>query len=401
MFFPYRVKNPPKRFPVVTLSLIALNVIVYSFTTEHYLWIREDVVNAYAFQLWKSPFINTFTSAFLHMDILHLLGNMWFLWVFGPAVEDRLGIPKFLLVYFATGVMGDVTQALLDVAFLGANQPVIGASACIFGVAGAYLYAFPWSTVCVFYFIWFIVRVWTGVWEVAALWVIGAYMALDLWDGLVSGATHASGGVASFAHVGAGVGGLLISLLLRVKRDTEALSEARAVHADTKDLDNMPFYALERMLEAEPDNLDVLRAIVGPAIRQRQSQVVVDAIARMSWPLIEKDPYVVYSYLMDLRGDPGIYQSVHLLRLAGQFERLGNHDKAINVYKMIVDTRPMEREAENALYRMAYCYWTAYQHKDSARACLAELQKRFPLGEMIPYGRALWKQIQSRQPGAP
>ncbi len=397
MFFPYRVKNPPKRFPVVTLSLIALNVIIYALTTEYFLWIREEIVKGYAFQLWKTPIYTVLTSAFLHADIFHLLGNMWFLWIFGPAVEDRLGIPKFLLVYFATGVMGDMTQALLDVAFLGANQPVIGASACIFGVAGAYLYAFPWSTVCVFYFIW-LIRIWTGVWEVAALWVIGAYLALDLWDGLMSGASHASGGVASFAHVGAGVGGLLIAWLLHVKRDTESLSEAKAVQADTKDLDNMPFYALERMLEAEPDNVDVLRAIIGPAIRQGQQHVAVDAIARMGPSLILKDPYVVYSYLMDLHGDSSIYQPVHLLRLAGQFERLGNHDKAINVYKSIAETRPTDMEAENALYRMAYCYWTAYKHKDSARACLAELQKRFPRGQMMPFAASLWKQIQAQQP---
>jgi membrane associated rhomboid family serine protease len=341
-----------------------------------------------------------FTSAFLHADILHLLGNMWFLWIFGPAVEDRLGILLFLLVYFATGIAGDCTQALLDVAFNGTNLPIIGASACIMGVAGAYWFAFPWSTVCVFYLIIFFIRFWYGVWEIAALWVIGAYLALDLWDGLVSGATHAGGGVASFAHVGAGVAGVLMALLLHVKRDTESLSEAKAVHADTKDLDNMPFYALERMLEAEPDNIDVLRAIVGPAIRQGQQHVVADAVKRMGPSLITKDPYIVYSYLMDIHGDPAAYQSVHLLRLAGQFERLGNHDKAINVYKMIVETRQAEMEAENALYRMAYCYWTAYQHKDSVRTCLAELQRRFPRGEMMPFAASLWKQVQAQQPDA-
>jgi len=163
MLLPYRVKNPPARFPYVTVSLIAVNVIVFGLTSDYFLVVREGVVKSYAFQLWKTPFLNSFASAFLHGGIFHLLGNMWFLWIFGPAVEDRLGAGKFLGVYFATGLVGDLSQALLDVAFLGEPQPVIGASACIMGLAGAYWFAFPFSKVCVFYWIWLF---WRGVFGV-------------------------------------------------------------------------------------------------------------------------------------------------------------------------------------------------------------------------------------------
>lgn len=397
MFFPYRVKNPPKRFPYVTLSLIAVNVIVYAMTTQYFLSIREEVVKSYAFILWKTPAFTFLTASFLHADIFHILGNMWFLWIFGPAVEDRLGIPKFLAVYFVTGLAGFLTQALLDVALSGLNQPIIGASACVMGIAGAYLWAFPWSTVCVFYFIWILYYVRYGVFDLAALWVVTGYLLLDLWSGLRDSALGGGGGVASFSHVGAGVAGLLMALLMRVRRDTESVSDAKAVQADAKDLDNMPFYALESMLEAEPDNLDVLRAIIVPAIHQGKQPVVAEAIAKLGPGLIMKDPYLAHSYLIDLHGDHRVYQSVHMLRLAGQLERLGQHDRAINVYKVIADTRPTDTEAENALYRMAYCYWTAYQHKKFACECLAELQRRFPQGQMMPFAVSLWKQIQSQQ----
>jgi len=202
-----------------------------------------------------------------------------------------------------------------------------------------------------------------------------------------------SGGVASFAHVGGGIAGVLLCVLLHVKRDTAEVSEARAVHAESKDLGNMPFYALESMLQAEPENTELIRAIIGPAARQGKQYVALEAIAKLGPSLIVKDPYLVYSYLIDMNGDNKIYQSVHLLRLAGQFEQAGEHDRAINVYKMIADTRPTDMEAENALYRMAYCYWTAYKHREFSGACLAQLQKRFPRGQMMPFAVSLWKQI--------
>lgn len=399
MFLPYRVKNPPKRFPFTTLSLIALNLLVWTMTSQAFLVVREEIVNEYAFILWKTPAFTFFTASFLHGDIFHILGNMWFLWIFGPAVEDRLGVPKFLGVYLATGLVGFAAQALLDVAFTGLNNPIIGASACIMGIAGAYLWAFPWSTICVFYFIWFFIKIWYGVFEVAALWVVGGYLLLDLWSGLRDGALHAGGGVASFAHVGAGVAGLIIAWAMGVKRDTEALSEAKAVQADAKDLHNMPFHALENMIEADPTDLDVLRASIGPSIRQGKPYIVSEAIAKLGPGLIMTDYILAYSYLMDLHGDPGVYQSVHLLKLAGQFERAGEFDKAINVYKLIADTRQQEMEAENALYRMAYCYWTGYQHKEFAGQCLAQLQKRYPRGQMMPFAVSLWKQIQAATSG--
>jgi len=396
LLLPYRVKNPPARFPYATISTIAANFIIYLATTEYYLFIRDEVVRAYAFQLWKAPFANFFISSFLHGDVFHILGNMLFLWIFGPAVEDRLGIPKFLAVYFATGLVGDLTQALLDVTFLGENQPVIGASACIMGIAGAYWFAFPFSKVCVFYWIWWF---WRGVFEVAAHWVITIYILLDLWSGLSRGMEHMSGGVASFAHVGGGFAGAVLCALMRVKRDTAELSEARAVHADAKQLEYMPFYALESMLEAEPDNMEVLRAMIPSAIREGKRAVVAAAIAKLGPELVVRDPWVVYGYLTMLNGDPGIYQSVHLLRLARQLESLDEHDKAIKVYKLIAETRPTEMEAENALFRMAYCYWNVYRHKDYAEASLAELRKRFPRGEMMPFAQALWKQIQGAAGG--
>lgn len=104
MLIPYRVKNPTKHFPFATLGLITANIIVYILTTDSFLAIREDVVERYAYAFGVSPFINFITAAFLHTDPFHLLGNMLFLRVFGPPVEDRLRIPRYLAVYWKSVV---------------------------------------------------------------------------------------------------------------------------------------------------------------------------------------------------------------------------------------------------------------------------------------------------------
>jgi len=168
LFLPYRVKNPWKHFPYTTVAIIAVNVLVYSLTTESFLHIREEVVEGYAFQFGVSSFMSLFYAMFLHQDIFHIGGNMLFLWVFGPAVEDRLRPGRYLLVYFATGIVGALLQSFIDTA-AGHSAPCIGASGCIMGVMGAYWYLFSWSTVCVFY--WIFIRL--GVWEIDAFWVIG------------------------------------------------------------------------------------------------------------------------------------------------------------------------------------------------------------------------------------
>lgn len=124
LIIPYRVKNPWKKFPVATVTLIGLNVLIYLLTTHYGLIIRDEVVRAFAYEYGKSPLFNILASMFLHGDIMHLVGNMLFLWVFAPTVEERLGIPAFLLVYFTAGVMGDVLQGVTEMLAFG-THPVM------------------------------------------------------------------------------------------------------------------------------------------------------------------------------------------------------------------------------------------------------------------------------------
>ncbi|MDH7482036.1 MAG: rhomboid family intramembrane serine protease [Armatimonadota bacterium] len=400
MFIPYRVKNPVRRFPFITLGIIGANVIVYAFTTKNFQEIRSDVLETYGFALFTSPLINAIASVFLHANILHLVGNMFFLWLFGPSVEERLGIKRYLLLFFTTGFIGEIFQGILGLFFYGFVRPTIGASGCILGVAGAYLYLFPWSKVCVFSFFSCCWRggwgesPWYDIWEVSAIWVIGLYILIDFAQGLFYGVAGISGAVANFAHVGGGIAGILLCWLFRAKRDTEELSEAKAVEADTRDLENMPLYALEIMLQEEVGVPELIRAAIKPAIKRGRRDIIDTAMAQAGPSLIDKDPLIVAYYLLEFGGNANIYKPVHLLHLAGLLNDLGNTDWAIKIYRLIADTWANEPEAETALYRCALCLWNTYKDANGAKEAIRELVSRFPQGEMVPFAKALRKQLE-------
>lgn len=390
MLIPYRVKNPWKKLPIATLSLIAINVLVFLLTSEGGLEIKETVARLYAYQLGVSPLFNLVTAMFLHADILHLAGNMLFFWVFGPSVEDRLGIPRYLLLYFTTGIMACVAQGLLDIMMHGTTLPGIGASGCIMGVLGAYWYLFSWSTVCVFYwFGWFI----RGVWEVEALWIIGLFILIDLIEGIVYGGAN---GVANFAHLGGGISGVLLCMALRMPRDSEALSHAKASHADMKDLSLVSLVDLDIMRRHDPQNPEILQAMLSQAIMTGHQNMLHRAFADAGPTLIMKDPRLVARYLLKADGDPTIYTPSHLIRIARSLEETTSKDdaaNAIDIYRLVLQYHKDALDNELTLFRLASCYWQKYHDAARAKTCLQEQLTRYPYGSMEEYARALLRQI--------
>ena len=150
MILPVKAKNLPESFPYVTVALITLNVIIYCFTAEYGLFIRESVVDQWALKGSDFFSVNLLTSMFLHADPFHLLGNMWFLYLFGFAVEGRMKAIKFTVLYLVSGFCGDLLHQL----FFGITQPDIpglGASGAIMGVMGAAIFIFPHSRIKVVY----------------------------------------------------------------------------------------------------------------------------------------------------------------------------------------------------------------------------------------------------------
>jgi rhomboid family protein len=166
------------------------------------------------FQIDQKPWwVTLFTSMFMHGGILHIAGNMLFLWVFGNNIEDRLGRFKFLLFYLLAGLIAVYTQALIDP---GSTAPTIGASGAIAGVLGAYALLFPRARVLTLIFIIFFVT----LVEIPALILLALWFILQFVPALGQVAVGSGGGqgVAYFAHVGGFVFGLAVAaVLLRLR----------------------------------------------------------------------------------------------------------------------------------------------------------------------------------------
>ena len=217
--------------PVMTVSIVTLNVLVFLYQTSLQLGISLEVDNpphaletAQAFVLefglipcrlmdlcvfpedQPAPLFTIFSSMFLHAGFLHVGGNMLYLWIFGKNAEDTLGHTRFTLFYLLSGVAAALTQVLASPA---SEVPMIGASGAVSGVLGAYLILFPQSrvlTLVIFGFFWRLVNI-------PAVVVLGFWIVLQVLYGL--GFFGEAGSVAWFAHIGGFFAGMLLLIVMR------------------------------------------------------------------------------------------------------------------------------------------------------------------------------------------
>ena len=189
--------------PAVTLLLIAVNVLAFFFEMSLNPYLREEFVSHYALVPDRFVPATLLTSMFLHGGWLHLIGNMWFLWVFGSHVEDAIGSGRYLIFYLISGVASALVQVYIN---LGSPVPTIGASGAIAGVMGAFLLLYPRARVVTLVFIFIFIT----TLELPAAFMLLYWFALQLLSGLSSLASISQAqGIAWFAHVGGFVAGLL------------------------------------------------------------------------------------------------------------------------------------------------------------------------------------------------
>src|SRR5256885_9789416 len=163
---PIKDNVPTRTFPVVTVTLIAINVAVWLFyqlpnldRSVHDLAFHPCEVNGSCAQIDKGWPLTALTSMFMHGSWLHIGGNMLFLWIFGNNVEDSLGRVRFFLWYLAAGLAASLAQTFVTLQFsdpAGSSIPNIGASGAIAGVLGAYLVLLPNASVLTLFFFVFI-----------------------------------------------------------------------------------------------------------------------------------------------------------------------------------------------------------------------------------------------------
>jgi membrane associated rhomboid family serine protease len=226
--FPIRDDQPRFSTPYVNYFIIALNLLVYIFFELPVQFQGPRYFNALIFQFGFVPahlthangadphyplpaaLLTIFTSMFLHADLFHIVGNLWFLWIFGDNIEDYLGHFTYLVFYLLCGVAAAL-------AFIPINPsstiPTLGASGAIAGVLGAYIVLYPRARVqtlvvlIVFFTFW-----WIPAWVFLGYWFLIQFVATTMTAS--STVAHQTGGVAFAAHVGGFLTGLLLIKLL-------------------------------------------------------------------------------------------------------------------------------------------------------------------------------------------
>ena len=193
---PLRDVIPSRTTPYVTIGIIVVNALVFWFELS----MPAPARQAFMFQLGLVPatftWLTLLTSMFLHAGWLHIIGNMWFLWIFGDNVEDRLGHGRYLAFYLLAGAAAGLAQTLVNPT---SPVPTIGASGAIAGVMGAYLVLYPHSRVLTL--IWLFIFV--DIIEIPAVFFLGFWFLVQLFSGVgsVAQAAGSQGGIAFWAHV--------------------------------------------------------------------------------------------------------------------------------------------------------------------------------------------------------
>jgi len=252
---PLKDDIPTRRFPVLTVGIILICCAVY-FLFEQGLWELGNTGNERVLEFGAIPYeisnpgkecgdvdgqlacereagtlpdqapwwVTLFTSMFMHGSLLHLGGNMLFLWIFGNNIEDSMGRPRFVVFYLLGGIAALALQVVTDT---DSAVPTVGASGAIAAVLGAYAVLYPRARVITLIFI---VIIFTVV-QLPALLVLGLWFLLQLLPAFSDPIGDGGGGIAYFAHIGGFLFGMLLIKLF-----------ADRVHDDYERAHRMPVY---------------------------------------------------------------------------------------------------------------------------------------------------------------
>ncbi|MFQ5828224.1 MAG: rhomboid family intramembrane serine protease [Candidatus Methylomirabilia bacterium] len=227
---PLKDDIPTKFFPLVTVGLIAANILAFLYqlslqATDDPHALRAAQVFVLEFGVipcrltgscaapadFPHPVLTIFTSMFLHGGLFHVFGNMLYLWIFGNNVEDTLGRGRFVAFYLLSGVAAALAQTAVGPS---SHTPMVGASGAVSGVLAAYLVLYPRARILTLIMFGFFIR----LVRVPALVVLGFWIIVQTLNGVITFGSGDEGGVAWFAHIGGFVAGLGLLAVLRPRR---------------------------------------------------------------------------------------------------------------------------------------------------------------------------------------
>ena len=216
MFIPLKDNNPSRSYPVVNITLILANVVVFLYQfalpphDQKVFLLSNSMVPARITAFigghvgFEAAFLPFVTSMFLHSGLLHIAGNMLFLWIFGDNVEDVFGHLTYLFFYMACGIGAGVLHVFFN---LGSTIPALGASGAISGVMGSYMLLYPRERITTLVFI-FVV-------PIPAVIILGTWFLFQFFAGINGLGASVTGGVAVWAHIGGFILGVIFTIMAR------------------------------------------------------------------------------------------------------------------------------------------------------------------------------------------
>jgi len=378
VFVPIKTDAPVRRTPYVNVGLIVLNAMVFLITTPSqdrtplFEWaarLKEwGVLAPRHLSLYQF-----FSYQFLHEDFWHIFGNMVFLWVFGNAVNSKMGNVAYLLFYLAAGVFAGVGFAMTS------SSPCLGASGAIAGVTTAYLVLYPHSVVSVFCWLFLYIR----LLHVQALLLI--VLKIIVWDNVLAPSLFSGGytTVAYSAHLAGYLFGfslcfllLMVHALPRDQYDILALIRRYNQRRQFRTMMSDPHAQAQAQFGrvAQPVSVFSGRPIAVPIADDavlRLRQEIGDRLSRGAYDeAVEK-----YEALM-VRDPTQVLSRRNMLEIAGQLKSMEKYPQAVSAYEKFLGAYPSDSEAPHAQMMLGILYTKYLQQHDRAEILFRECRQR-------------------------
>lgn len=402
MLFPLGDDNPRRNPPIVTVLLIAANVAVFLGRNLG----ATDADLEQLFRTWgydsDHPFsVQAFTSMFLHANVLHALGNMWVLWIVGDNVEDKLGKVRYLLAYVVGGfvaawsysaiahLMGPVpAEAGVFESMQGAHPPLVGASGAVYAMMGMYVVFFPEARIRLLLWLFLFIQ----VVRVRAKWFVGITIALDFVQTLMARGP-AAGGVATAAHVGGGLFGIVAALLLKTSVGGGADGDAWDVHTG---------FSRQVHRGTEPGRGGPLGPVGEPGARgpwfappepmEEDGDEITSAVVHLVRKGRLREAIDVYPSYTALRRERPLPADVQL-EIAHEFYRQGLARDGISAYRRFLDSYPDDEDAPEAAFRIGLLFARGLGDAKSAVPWLRQAASAHADPEVAAYAAAELQRI--------
>jgi membrane associated rhomboid family serine protease len=227
---------------MMTYALIIANLVVFFLSVIFYeeLILELGFLPAYLSVKYSPQIYTLFTAMFIHADVLHLIGNMLVFFFMGIAFEDRIGWKRFLLIYLVTGVIGSLTHAIYVLVTLppdASGIPLVGASGAIFGILGAFAYAYPWDEV--------VMPIPIGIMFIMKVKVLYAAIIFSVMETIFVLIGAGQSNTAHFAHFGGLIGGVVVAAIILGRKRETVNARGQRIYTDP----NSPYAGRQREID--------------------------------------------------------------------------------------------------------------------------------------------------------